>query len=391
MQILTLVPGKETRLLGGHPWIYRSEIARIDGNAPPGAIAEIRDHRGKPLGRAMVNLRSQIAARLLTREAEEIDAAFFARRLRAAALRPGRSLAGPDACRLVFGEGDHLPGLIVDRFADLLVLQLLTAGMDRQRETLVQALVELARPRAIFERSDVTVRHLEGVPLRKGFLVGDGETGIWIAEEGVAFLVEVSEGQKTGFFLDQRENRRIVTQRARGRTVLDCFCYAGGFSVSAAAGGAQNVLGIDLSEQAVGWARQAASRNGVSERCSFEVANVFDRLRAFDRENRRFDLVILDPPAFTKGRETVEGALRGYKEINLRAMRLLAPGGLLVTCSCSYHIDPPTFLDMLRAAAADVRREFRVADVRTQAADHPILLAAKETQYLKCVILEAAS
>ena len=199
----------------------------------------------------------------------------------------------------------------------------------------------------------------------------------------------MAEGQKTGFFLDQRDNRQVVKELAAGMDVLDCFCYSGGFSVTAAAGGAAAVIGVDLSAEAIAWGEQSAEKNGVSSRCTFRIANAFDALRAFDRDHRRFGLVILDPPAFTKGKQALEGALRGYKEINLRAMKLLAPGGILATCSCSYHVDPPTFLEMLRAAAADAHREFHLRDFRTQAADHPILLAARETQYLKCAILEA--
>jgi 23S rRNA (cytosine1962-C5)-methyltransferase len=386
---LHLAPRKEARLLAGHPWIYRSEIARHEQDGPPGAIARVLDSRGRFLAQAMVNLQSQIAGRVLSRQDEPIDAAFLARRIRAAVVREGRSVTGPDACRLVFGEGDRLPGLIVDRYADLLVIQLLTVGMERMREAILATLQEVAAPRAIYERSDGSGRRLEGLSPRTGFARGDGETACWFQEDTLAFLAQVALGQKTGFFLDQRENRRRVRELAAGRRVLDCFCYAGGFAVSAAAGGAASVVGLDLSEAATGWAVQAAARNGLGERCRFLAVNAFDQLRAFDRSDERFGLIVLDPPAFTKGREALAGALRGYKEINLRAMRLLEPGGILVTCSCSYHVDAPTFLDMLRDAAADARREFRLREVRTQASDHPILLAAKETQYLKCAILEA--
>jgi len=388
---LRLDSGKEARLLAGHPWIYRNEIARVEEEGEPGAIAHVLDGRGRFLGQAMVNLRSQIAGRLLTRAEERIDGAFFARRVREAVGRCGRSVSGPDACRLIFGEADRLPGLIVDRYGDLLVIQILTAGMERVREAILAALRDATHPRAIFERNDASPRKLEGLELRKGFAWGEGETGLWIQEGELSFFVEVAEGQKTGFFLDQRENRKAVKGLAADRDVLDCFCYSGGFSLSAAAGGAPSVIGIDISAEAIAWAKRSAERNELSSRCTFTIANAFDALRAFDREDRRFGLVILDPPAFTKGKQAVEGALRGYKEINLRAMKLLAPGGVLVTCSCSYHVDPPTFLEMLRAAAADAHREFHLRELRTQAADHPILLAARETQYLKCALLEALS
>jgi len=391
MLTITLAPGKESRLNAGHPWIYRSEIARTEGEATPGAIAVVRDHRGRFLGQAMLNLTSQIAARLLSRVEEPIDGAFVERRLREALARDGRSATGPGACRVVFGEGDSLPGLIVDRYGDLLVIQILTGGMERLREMILGALQRVLGPRAIYERSDASARKLEGLELRTGFAWGTGETGVWIREGDLAFFAEVATGQKTGFFLDQRENRQVVKRLARGRDVLDCFCYSGGFSVSAGAGGAASVVGIDISAEALSWAERSAERNGLGGCCAFVPANAFDQLRAFGREGRRFGMVILDPPAFTKGREALAGALRGYNEINLRAMKLLSPGGILVTCSCSYHVDIPTFLDMLRSAAADARREFRLLELRTQAADHPILLAAKETQYLKCAILEAAN
>jgi 23S rRNA (cytosine1962-C5)-methyltransferase len=391
MLTVRLAAGREQRLLAGHPWIYKSEIGRVEGEAEPGAIGRVFDHRGKFLGQATVNLTSQIAGRLLSHDEAPIDGAFFERRIREAATRRGRSPGGPEACRLIFGEGDHLPGLIVDRYGDLLVMQILTAGMERLREVILEALRRVLAPRAIFERSDVSSRKLEGLELRQGFAWGTGETGVWVQEDTLAFFADVATGQKTGFFLDQRENRQVVKGLANGRDVLDCFCYSGGFSVSAAAGGAASVLGIDLSDTALAWARQSAERNGLAARCSFTVANAFDELRALAREGRHFGLVVLDPPAFTKGRAALEGALRGYNEINLRAMKLLAPGGFLVTCSCSYHVDAPTFLEMLRSAATDARREFRLVEFRTQASDHPVLLAAKETQYLKCAILEAVA
>ena len=389
MFTLRLASGREARVQAGHPWIYRSEIARVEDEGEPGAIAHVLDSRERFLGQAMVNLRSQIAGRLLSRGEEPVDGPFFERRIRQTVGRCGRSVQGPDACRLIFGEADHLPGLIVDRYAGLLVIQILTAGMERVREIILGALRATIQPRAIYERNDVSSRRLEGLELRKGFAWGDGETGVWVQEGDLSFFVEVAEGQKTGFFLDQRDNRRVVKGLATGRDVLDCFCYSGGFALSAAAGGAASVIGIDLSAGAIAWAERSAERNGLSPRCTFTIANAFDALRACDREGRRFSMVILDPPAFTKGKEAVAGALRGYKEINLRAMKLLTPGGILVTCSCSYHVDAPMFLKMLREAAADAHREFQFREFRTQAPDHPILLAAKETQYLKCAILEA--
>jgi 23S rRNA (cytosine1962-C5)-methyltransferase len=384
-----MAPGRELRLVAGHPWIYRGEILRAEQSGEPGAIAAVYDARGQFLGRAMVNMESQIAGRLLTRTEEPIGRTFLERRLRGALGRLDRTLEGDTAARLVFGEGDQLPGLIVDRYADLLVVQILTAGMERQRDLLLDLLASLVRVRAIYERADAPVRRFEGLESRKGFAVGEGSSLVWIHEGDVQFLVDVAEGQKTGFFLDQRENRRLVHGLASGRTVLDCFCYSGGFGLAAAAGGATSVLGIDASEQALVWARQSAERNRLADRVTFQTGNAFDELRRLDHERRQFGLVVLDPPAFTKNKASVPAALRGYKEINLRAMKLLSPNGVLVTCSCSYHVDAPMFLSMLRDAAGDARRAFRLLDFRTQAADHPILLAARETQYLKCAVLEA--
>ncbi len=389
MVTVHLVPAREARVKGGHPWIYRSEIARVDGDGPPGAVARVVDHRGRFVAQATLNLASQIAGRVLSRDEAPVTAAVLEERLRRAAVRPGRSAAGPDACRLVFGEADHLPGLVVDRYADVLVLQILTAGMEQWRDSVVDLLRRVFAPRAIFERSDVSARKLESLEQRAGFVFGGGETGFWIEDDGLAIFVDVAAGQKTGSFLDQRENRKAVRRLARGRTVLDCFAYSGGFALSAAAGAASAVLGVDVSTDALAWAERSAERNGLALRCTWVAANAFDYLRALAHEHRRFGMVILDPPAFTKGRQSLESALRGYNEINLRAIKLLEPGGILVTCSCSYHVDAPLFLDMLRAAAGDAQRQFRLLDLRTQAPDHPILLAMKESQYLKCAVLEA--
>jgi 23S rRNA (cytosine1962-C5)-methyltransferase len=388
---ILLAPGREVRLLAGHPWIYQSEIVHAGQLGEPGDIAAVYDARARFLGQATVNMQSQIAGRVITGTEAPVDRGFLERRLRAALGRLGRSLSGETASRLVFGEGDGLPGLIVDRYADLLAVQILTAGMERLRGVLFELLGELVHPRAIYERSDAPVRRFEALDLRKGFVAGDGETGVWIREGAARFFVEVAEGQKTGFFLDQRDNRQVVQSLAAGRDALDCFCYSGGFGVHAAVGGATAVLGIDVSEQALEWARRSAEASGVAERVRLQAGNAFDELRAFDHEGRRFGLIVLDPPAFTKNKAAVPGALRGYKEINLRAMKLLAPGGILVTCSCSYHVDAPTFVEMLRDAGADAHRGFRVLDFRTQAPDHPILLAARETQYLKCAVLEAVA
>jgi 23S rRNA (cytosine1962-C5)-methyltransferase len=379
---------KEARVLAGHPWVYRSEIERVEGEAAPGDVTQVCDARGKFLGRAHLNLNSQIAARILTRAEEPVGDEFWHRRIAEALARRARWVPGARACRLVYGEADGLPGLIVDRYGDVLALQTLTAGMERAKPAIVPALVALAGARAIFERNDPPQRRLEGLEQRKGFLLGQSELPLWVRAGTVEMLADVAEGQKTGLFLDQRENWQAVQALAAGRITLDAFCYSGGFGLHAAAGGAASVFGIDLSPRAVELAARCAERNDVAARCAFRTGNAFDELHAMDREGKAFDLVILDPPAFTKARDRVESALRGYKEINLRAFKLLRPGGILVSCSCSYHVDREAFLDVLHRAAVDAGRRAHLLELRTQARDHPVLLGVRETQYLKCALLE---
>jgi len=378
----------QRRLLRGHPWIYRSDIQEVQGSAEPGEVVDIAAPNRQFLGRGTYNPRSQIVLRVLTTEAEAIDAAFLRRRIATAVARR-QGLAGPEAAyRVVSSEGDLLPGLIVDRYGPVAVAQFLTAGMDRLREATLGAVESLLTPRGIYLRNDASVRALEGLPLERGWARGDGPEQVEIREGPCRFRVDVAGGQKTGFFLDQRENRLAAREVAAGRTVLDCFCYTGGFAVHLAEAGATLVEGVDISPEAVAAAEANARLNGLEGRCRFRTANAFDELRALDKTRRRYDCLVLDPPAFTKGKEAVGAALRGYKEINLRAMRLLRPGGILITCSCSYHIDEATFLAMLEEAAADAHCRMRVLAVRTQAADHPILLGVRETRYLKCVFLE---
>ncbi len=375
-------------MLAGHPWVYRSEIDRLEGEAAAGDVVQVCDARGKFLGRAHLNLACQIAGRILTRDDEPIGDAFWHRRLQEALARRARWAPGAEACRLVYGEADGLPGLIVDRYGDVLVLQALTAGMERAAREIVTALAALAAPRAIFERNDPPQRRLEGLEQRKGFLLGRADPPLWVRAGALELLVDVENGQKTGLFLDQRENWQAVKALAAGRTVLDAFCYTGSFGIHAAAGGAASIWGIDLSAADIELAGRNAERNGVAGVCAFRTGNAFDELHAMDREGKAFDLVILDPPAFTKARDRVDSALRGYKEINLRALKILRPGGILVTCSCSYHVDRETFLDILHRAAVDAGRTAHVLELRTQARDHPVLLGVRETQYLKCAILE---
>lgn len=391
MARVQLKKGEEKRLRAGHPWVYQTEIEDIFGIFEPGDIVEVEDSRGKFVGLGYINPASMITVRLLTHQRnEEINEEFWRRRLSAAWNYRQRILQGvdTDSCRVVFAEADFIPGFIVDKFGSHLVVQSLALGIDRWQETLVKILDELIQPTGIYERNDAAVRVLEGLELRTGFLKGDFNPQVVIRENGLRFYVDLAQGQKTGYFLDQRENRAAIRPLVRGGRILDCFCHTGGFSIHAAHYGAREVLGLDISEKAVELARKNAALNGYQNICSFEVANVFDALRELERSGERFDVVILDPPAFVKSKRAIEGALRGYKEINLRAMKVLNQGGFLVTCSCSYHLPEDLFIQTVTSAARDARRHLRLVARRGQAADHPILFGYDESFYLKCLILQ---
>jgi len=378
----------QRRVLAGHPWIYRADVDETEGAPDKGDIVDVYGAGRRFLGRGYINPDSQIFGRLVTRAAEPIDAPFFRRRI-ADAMAYRQRLAIPStAVRMVYAEADALPGLLLDRYGDVLVVQILTAGMERLRGVLLPVIEELFHPRGIFLRNDAPSRLLEGLPLEKACLGNLFDPVAAIEEAGLRFQVDIATGQKTGFFLDQRDNRLAVRPLAPGREVLDCFCYTGGFALHAAKAGARSVEGIDISAEAVAGATENAKLNDLADRCSFRRGNAFDELRRLEEGGRHFDLIILDPPAFTKSKEAVAGALRGYKEINLRAMKLLAPGGILATSSCSYHLGEETFLRMLEDAAADARVRCRILAVRGQSGDHPALLGVRETKYLKCVFLE---
>lgn len=380
--------GAQHRLESGHPWVFQSEIDRIEGDFQPGDIVDVFNHRSRLIGRGYINPRSQIIVRILTREQEEINREFFVKRIAAAWKHRQRFLHEPNYCRLIFGEADFLPALIVDKFGDYLVVQTLALGIDIHKETIISILDEMFQPAGIYERNDVPVRKLEGLDLRKGFLKGNFPTLLQVEENGFPFYADIENGQKTGFFYDQRENRQLLKSFATDAEVLDCFCHTGSFAIHAARYGAKSVRAIDISDLAVEVARKNAELNGVSDICQFEVANVFDVLRSLTEEKRQYDVVILDPPAFTKSRSALEGAVRGYKEINLRGLKLVRPGGFLITCSCSYHMDRELFKEIIIDAAKDARRTIREIEYRTQAKDHPILPAADETHYLKFLAVE---
>lgn len=378
----------DRRLRIGHLWVFSNEIAEIRGLASDGDITDIKDFRGGFVGRGYINRHSLIAARILTYREETIDRDFFLKRIREAIDRRERLLPGLKALRFIHSEGDFLPGLIVDRYGDSLSIQTLTLGMELWKDTICDILEELLRPRIMVERNDVSVRKLEGLDERKGIIRGSGDPKVVMEENGNKFLVDLLEGQKTGFFLDQRENRERLHEYVKGKKVLDCFCYSGGWSMYAAQGGAKEVIGVDASQGAVELAAENAGINGYSQICKFIKADVFNFLRDIEKKGERFDVIVLDPPAFVKSKKEVADAVRGYHEINMTAMKLLKDGGTLVTSSCSHHIEREVFTDILVKAARDAGKTARLLEFRSQGRDHPVLLPMRETEYLKCAFIE---
>jgi 23S rRNA (cytosine1962-C5)-methyltransferase len=381
--------GRDRRLRAGHLWVYEGEVEEVRGDPSPGAVVDVQSARGEFLGRGFFSPRSAIRVRLLTTRDEPVDEALLERRLRQACALRERLRPEATAYRLVHGEGDLLPGLVVDRYNDLLVMQTLSVGMDVRKDLLAEILAGLVGAQAVYLRNDPHARELEGLPRHQGFLQGEADTVQEVVEGGVRFLVDVARGQKTGWFCDQRENRLSVAALARGGEALEAFCYTGGFGIHALLAGAQSVLGVDVSEEAVALARENAQRNGVLDRCEYRVANAFDELRALVRAGRSFDWVVLDPPAFARRKDAVQRALAGYRDVNLWALKLLRPGGFLVTCSCSYHVDEGTFWTVVLDAAEDAGRRLRLVEARSQARDHPALATMPETRYLKCFVLQA--
>jgi 23S rRNA (cytosine1962-C5)-methyltransferase len=381
--------GRERRLRAGHLWVYEGEVEEVRGDPAPGEVVDVRSWRQEFLGRGTYSPRSVIRVRLLTHEEEPVDEALFERRLRQALQLRERVVSGTTAYRVVYGEGDLLPGLVVDRYNDLLVMQTLAVGMDVRKELLADLLLSLTGCRAVYLRNDPHVRELEGLPRHQGFLRGEAELRQVVGEGPARFVVDVEGGQKTGWFCDQRENRLSVAALARDADALEVFCYTGAFGVHAALAGARSVLGVEISEEAVRLARENARRNGVLDRCEYRVANAFDELRALARQGRSFDWVVVDPPAFARRKEAVPRALSGYRDVNLWALKLLRPGGFLVTCSCSYHVDDAALWGVVLDAAQDAGRRLRLVELRSQARDHPALAAMPETRYLKCFVLQA--
>ena len=372
------------RVRQGHLWIYQSDLVDVD--AEGGSIVTVKDERGNFIGQALFSDRSQIALRFLTQSKEEIDRDWWRRRITDAAAR--RHIP-PDtnAYRLIYSEGDLLPSLIVDRYTDVFVVQTLSQGTDAIKPLLIEILIEQFNPRAVIERNDARVRELEGLPLLAGTVYGEAPEELEILQHGLRFQVEPLGGQKTGSFLDQRENRlaaRAAAQTTNKARALDCFTFNGAFALHLAQV-CENVIGIDISGDAVTSARRNAKLNSL-DNVEFREANVFDALRKMEAVGESFDVIVLDPPAFAKNRASLKAAIRGYKEINLRALKLLNPGGVLITCSCSYHVSEELFLEILAQAAIDAHRRVQIMEKRMQATDHPVLSGMPETYYLKCVI-----
>jgi len=371
------------RLRSGHPWVYRSDVRSAQAEA--GAIVRVMDERGRFHGRAFYSDKSQIAVRLLTRENVPVDREFFAQRLRRAAAYRETVVENTDAYRLVHGEADLLPSIVIDRYGDYLVVQTLSQASERQKDLIVEILVEQFSPQGILERNDPKVRLLEGLPQSVSVLHGEVPAEILAKENGITFVYDLAKGQKTGSFLDQRENHWAARRYASGE-VLDCFSYQGGFALTIA-DECEHVEAVDMGAAALQIARRNQELNGIVN-VTFREGNTFDLLKEYDEVGRRFQMVILDPPAFAKNRDSLAAAERGYKEINLRALKILAPGGYLVTCSCSYHLSEPLFLQLIAEAANDAKKNVVVVERRTQAQDHPILLTMPETHYLKALILK---
>lgn len=380
--------GEERDIRSGGWWVYDNEIDWIDDICTDGGIVDVLDSRMQFVARGYFNRRSKIAVRVLTRdESEIIDRDFFRRRVETA-WKFRQSLGFSNACRVVFGESDGLPGLTVDKFGDYLSFQTVSLGMEQWKPDIIEILVELFQPKGIYERNDVPVRAKEGLEQITGCVYGEVPPLTTIREHDAAMLVDIAHGQKTGHFLDQQENRGRIAPYCPGRTVLDLCCHTGGFSIHAALYGAASVESVDVSEEALQMVLDNANANGVADKITTTCGNVFDIVRNYADDGKRYGLVICDPPAFAKSRKALDGAYRGYKELNLRSMKLVEPGGFLVSCSCSQFMTPELFLKMLREAAADCGRQARLLEILMQSRDHPATINAEQSHYLKGYILQ---
>ena len=391
--VVHIKKGEARSLKAGGMWIYDNEIESISGNFENGDMVEVVDFDGYFLGHGFINTRSKITVRVMSRKRDAvIDDDFIEMRVRNA-WEYRKTTVDTGSCRLIFGEADFLPGIVVDKFSDVLVVESLALGIDRWKPVILEKLKKVLAEdgiaiRGVYERSDAKVRLQEGMERFKGFIGEPFDTKVQIEENGVKYLVDVQDGQKTGFFLDQKYNRLAVHRLCRGAKVLDCFTHTGSFALNAGIAGAASVLGVDASELGVAQARENAELNGLSDRVQFLCADVFDLLPELERQGEKFDVVILDPPAFTKSRASVKNAVKGYREINMRGLKLVKDGGYLATCSCSHFMDPELFTKTIREAAASSHKRLRQVEYRTQAADHPILWAADSSYYLKFYIFQ---
>ena len=391
--IVTLKKGEGRSFKAGGLWIYDNEIERIEGTFKNGSIVTVHDNNGYPLGRGFINQNSKIRVRMMTRDAaQEIDADFLEKRVRDA-WDYRKKTVDTSACRVIFGEADFLPGLVIDKFSDVLVVESLALGIDKMKLQIVDLLKKVLAEdgisiRGVYERSDARERLKEGMDRVKGFIGPEFDTDVEIVENGVHYIVDVKDGQKTGFFLDQKYNRLAMQRLCKNADVLDCFTHTGSFALNAGYAGAKHVLGVDASDLAVEQARKNATLNGLSDTVEFQCADVFDLLPALENEGRQFDVVILDPPAFTKSRNSIKNAVKGYREINIRGMKLVKDGGYLATCSCSHYMDAALFAQTIGQAARAAHCRLRQVEFRTQAPDHPILWSADESYYLKFYIFQ---
>lgn len=391
--VVTLKKGEGRILKSGGMWVFDNEIAKMEGNFENGDMITVHDFDGYPMGKGFINLNSKIRVRLMTRDvSREIDRDFLYERVKNA-WEYRKKVVDTGSCRLIFGEADFLPGLVVDKFSDVLVVESLALGIDRLKEQIIEILKEILRQdgievRGVYERSDAKVRQNEGMERVKGFIGKEFDTNVQIEENGVKYLVDVKDGQKTGFFLDQKYNRLAIQKLCKGARVLDCFTHTGSFALNAAVAGAREVTGVDASELAVEQASKNAVLNGVQDLAKFLCRDVFELLPELEKKGEKYDVVILDPPAFTKSRSSIKNAVKGYREINLRAMKLVKDGGFLATCSCSHFMSYELFTETIGQAARNVHKRLRQVEFRTQAPDHPILWAADESYYLKFYIFQ---
>jgi len=396
MAIVTLKKGEGRTLNAGGAWVFDNEIDKIDGDFTNGDLVKVHAFNGYFLGTGFINKNSKITIRIMTRKEDQVvDDAFIEQRVRDC-VNYRRRIIDMSSCRLIFGEADFLPGIVVDKYSDILVVQITALGIEQFKLKIIEMLKNILAEegmiiRGVYERSDVKVRIKEGMELVKGFIGDEFDTKVQILENGVKYYVDIEQGQKTGFFLDQKSNRAAIKPLCEGARVLDCFTHTGSFALNAGIYGANSVLGVDASELAIVEAEENARLNRLEDVVKFQVADVFELLPQLEQSGEQFDVVILDPPAFTKSRDSLKKAIKGYKEINLRAMKLIKDGGYLVTCSCSHFLTPELFENTIELAAHDAKKRLRQVEFRTQAADHPILLAAEESYYLKFYIFQVCN